>query len=167
MAVSNQSTDEEQLADHDERVLHDLWSVLVSEWSFENGSQHVNEETAAVIEASSGDFKVLYWEFYMGFLLVVIFQFEKMWILLLSKFVMKAYANSDDMLTSCKLVVAGRSFVIIWSNVAIDRIMLYVTTNTDDNNEPQDNLQRDEVFLKERIPFRGCLVEWKGMERKE
>ncbi|GKD65835.1 hypothetical protein Tco_1307943, partial [Tanacetum coccineum] len=51
IAVSNQSTDEEQLADRDKMVLLDQWSVLVSEWSSENGknNQYVNEETAALI----------------------------------------------------------------------------------------------------------------------
>ncbi|GJW50776.1 hypothetical protein Tco_0092127 [Tanacetum coccineum] len=45
------STDEEQLADRDKMVLLDQWSVLVSEWSSENGknNQSVNEETAALI----------------------------------------------------------------------------------------------------------------------
>ncbi|GJV44501.1 metal-nicotianamine transporter YSL3-like protein [Tanacetum coccineum] len=163
----------------DERVLPDQWLVLVSEWSSENGrkkarwaettqaelfiltctcknGQPVNEETAAIIEASSGDCKVLHWEFYMGFLPVVIFQFEKMWILLLSKFTMKAYANSfyfdftmtyiragmicSHLVNSSLLAGALLSYGVMWPLIG-DR-----KGDLDDNNEPQDNLQRDEVF---------------------
>ncbi|GJV00948.1 metal-nicotianamine transporter YSL3-like protein [Tanacetum coccineum] len=235
------------MLNRDERVLPDQWSILVSEWSSENGSnirvslpqkklnraqqKPVNEETAAVIEASSGDCKVLHWEFYMGFLPVVIFQFEKMWILLLSKFSMKAYANSfyfdftmtyiragmicSHLVNSSLLARALLSYEVMCPLIGSSNIYLvmlletfplcsvlkaishrvfgqlkhmhqsfhfdcayirdglynflkitfftarniYTTSrrkpklNPDDNNAPQDNLQRDEVFLRESIPF--------------
>nr|GEX80148.1 hypothetical protein [Tanacetum cinerariifolium] len=119
----------------------------------------------------------------MGFLSVVIFQFEKMWILLLSKFAMKAYANSfyfDFTMTyiragmicshfvNSSLLAGGLGFISNGSNRNIYTMSRRKPIlDLDDNNEPQDNLQRDEVFLRESIPFRGCLIEWKGMERKE
>ncbi|GJS64409.1 hypothetical protein Tco_0678973 [Tanacetum coccineum] len=115
--------------------------------------QSVNEETAAIIvcfnlpKRKANRKKVVgIARFYFDFLMTYI---------------------RPGMLCSHRELVVPLAGALLYLDVYIHRIMLYVTTDPDDNNEPQDNLQRDDVFLSESIPFKGCLVEWKGMERKE